>query len=161
MFTLELVMPRNLIAFLLHTFAAISSVAQEFDLEECYETAITQVAMNACSRMELTIAETELEAVFEKISEIYSDDQIVLEKLKISQDAWEALREANMDLRFPREYRGDYGSVFPLCWVSVSAAQVRERVEFLRLWVGGFEEGDACAGTAHAKNHIDQHRSDM
>jgi uncharacterized protein YecT (DUF1311 family) len=116
--------------------------------KQCLEVAVTQIEMDRCADVEFSTVDFELNRVYKKIQEIYKNDSVFLEKLKISQLAWIKLREADTELQFPHsEEPGYYGSVFPMCVSGYKTKLTLQRAEFLKQWLNGEEEGDACQGS--------------
>ena len=57
-----------------------------------------------------------------------------------------------MDALFPEEQkRLYYGSVFPMCWSMALTSLTNERIEKLKIWLTGIEEGDMCSGSIKIK----------
>jgi uncharacterized protein YecT (DUF1311 family) len=116
--------------------------------KQCLEVAVTQIEMNRCAGVEFSTVDFELNRVYKKIQEIYKNDSIFLEKLKISQLAWIKLRDANIELQYPHlEEPGYYGSIFPICVSGYKTKLTMQRTEFLKQWLNGKEEGDVCQGS--------------
>ena len=120
--------------------------AEESDT--CLEKAMTQIEMNACAGMSLKIADGELNRVYTAIQSRYANDKLFLKKLKIAQLAWIKLRDADFEMQFPHtKEQGYYGSIFPTCASSYKTELTLKRVAFLKEWLIGVEEGDACSGS--------------
>lgn len=116
--------------------------------KQCLEAAVTQLEMNRCADVEFTTADLELNRIYKKIQEIYKNDGVFLEKLKMSQLAWIKLRDADIELQYPHsEETGYYGSVFPMCVSENKTRLTMQRAEFLKKWLKGEEEGDVCKGS--------------
>jgi uncharacterized protein YecT (DUF1311 family) len=115
----------------------------------------TQVELNDCANAELEKADDELNRIYQKILAKYKGDVVFLGKFREAQRAWLKFRDAQFEARFPyagtsRE-RSEYGSVFPMCAGLYKAELTRSRVEELRQWLDGVEEGDACSGSLPIK----------
>ena len=114
----------------------------------CIETAMTQSSMNLCAGIRYKEADAELNRVYKKIKGIYKDDKLFLDKLKTAQLAWIKLRDADFDLQYPHKKEPRYyGSAFPMCATGYKARLTFQRVEFLKRWLVGVEEGDVCSGS--------------
>jgi|SRR5450432_2647229 len=108
----------------------------------------TQFDLNQRSEQGLANAEAELNRTYQKVRKIYSADPIFLRKLQRSQDLWKQFRDAEIEVEYPHtDKAGYYGSVYPMCVADYEAALTRERVEILKRWISGTEEGDVCAGS--------------
>jgi len=138
-------MKKVIVLLILMTFLSINHL---FAGEECLRTAMTQTEMNKCANIGYKEADSELNRVYKLIKEMYSDDEVFLEKLKIAQRAWIKLRDADFELQYPhKDERGYYGSVFPMCEDISKTELTLQRVAFLKRWLVGTEEGDVCSGS--------------
>lgn len=124
------------------------SVSFAEEPKSCLETAMTQMDMNKCAGVGYKEADAELNRVYKRIKAIYKDNVLFLDKLKTAQLAWIKLRDADFDLQYPHKNEPRYyGSVFPMCAASYKARLTLHRVEFLKQWLVGVEEGDVCSGS--------------
>lgn len=119
------------------------------ELPSCMANAQTQLKINQCAGINLLTARRTLEGVLEKIRHAYkSSSPEFLTKLDVSQKAWEESVKANMELKYPLEdKRLQYGSVYPMCASGFESRLVLARIEFLRAWLNGHEDGDVCSGS--------------
>lgn len=123
--------------------------------EKCIETAMTQVAMNKCSGINYKAADDELNRVYKKIKVIYQEDKIFLVKLQAAQKTWIKLRDADFEMKYPHaDQPRYYGSIFPSCANEFKIQLTLQRIEFLKLWLVGSEEGDVCSGSIMNKFSI-------
>lgn len=117
-------------------------------VESCFEKANTQLESNECAAKEYSAADAELNRVYKAILEKYKKDPLFIDKLRATQRAWLAYRDAEIDAKYPHAAEGSYyGSIFPMCDSLYKAQLTQERVEKLREWLDGAEEGDACSGS--------------
>jgi uncharacterized protein YecT (DUF1311 family) len=114
----------------------ICTAQQKKKVKSCWETALTQSAMNECAGQDLRAVETRLNNLLKKLG-IGADDQ--------AQKAWESYRDAQLEAIYPRENIGDYGSVYPMCLAKLRARLVEGRIRDLKAltWSG---EGEVCSG---------------
>jgi uncharacterized protein YecT (DUF1311 family) len=121
----------------------------------CWDKAQTQVEMNTCAGEEYKAADAELNRVYQAVLKKYKDDPKFLAKLRAAQRAWLAYRDAEEEAKFPHADESKtthyYGSIFPMCDAQYRAWLTNQRVEHLREWLNGTEEGDACAGSVETK----------
>ncbi|MFI3199800.1 MAG: lysozyme inhibitor LprI family protein [Methylococcaceae bacterium] len=116
--------------------------------KQCLEVAVTQIEMNRCAGVEFSAVDFELNRVYKKIQELYNNDSIFLEKLKMSQLGWIKHRDADIELQYPHsEEPGYYGSALSMCVSGYKTKLTMQRVEFLKQWLNGEEEGDVCQGS--------------
>lgn len=112
----------------------------------------SQAEMNESACQEFKKADAELNATYAKIRSEYKDDAAFLEKLQKAQKAWMAFRDAELEALYPAaDKAAEYGSVFPMCLCTAQAALTAQRVEQLKRWVDGVEEGDVCSGSVRVK----------
>ncbi len=103
-------------------------------------------ADNSCAEYEKSDAE--LNKAYKKILNDYKQDQVFLEKLKQAQKAWLAFRDAHVNAVYPEaDKQTEYGSAYGMCRCLVLKELTEVRVEQLKKWVDGVEEGDVCAGS--------------
>ena len=119
------------------------------ELPSCMANAQTQLEINQCAGINLLAARRTLESVLEKIRHAYtSASPEFLTKLDVSQKAWQESVKADMELKYPLEdKRLQYGSVYPMCASGFESRLVLARIEFLREWLNGHEDGDVCSGS--------------
>lgn len=116
---------------------------------------MTQSEINHCHGLDFEKADSELNRVYKLIQLVYSDNEEFLIKLKKSQRIWIQLRDSNHEMIFPlEEKRNEYGSVYPACSLGVNTTQTLERIEFLKQWLTGIEEGDVCSGSIKRPSQI-------
>mgnify|MGYP003149283223 FL=1 len=133
------------------------------ELPSCMENAQTQLEINQCAGINLLTARRTLESVLEKIRHAYkSASPEFLTKLDVSQKSWEESVKANMELKYPLEdKRLQYGSVYPMCASGFESRLVLARVEFLKEWLKGHEDGDICSGSIIHRHSIQRDCSNI
>ncbi len=125
-------------AFLIFiTFSALSSYGQ------------TQTELNLKASKQYKKADMELNSSYQKILKEYASQPLFIKKFKAAQRLWLQLRDAELAARFPEA--GSYGSVEPMCKVMYLEELTRERIKFLKTWLNGVAEGDACNGSVKLK----------
>lgn len=83
----------------------------------------------------------------------YKKNAPLIRKLKISQRAWIAYRDAQIEALYPApNKRAEYGSVYPMCRCNALATLTTQRADELKKWIDGAEEGDVCSGSIKVKN---------
>ena len=133
---------------ILIVFLFTSSFLSASEDKGCLENAMTQLKMNQCAGVEYKEADAELNRVYKKIREIYKDDKLFLKKLKKAQLAWIKLRDADLELEYPHSADPSYyGSSFSMCAAGHKTWLTLRRVEFLKRWLVGAEEGNICSGS--------------
>jgi uncharacterized protein YecT (DUF1311 family) len=122
------------------------------DEKDCLETATTQLERNQCATSYLKAVDDELNRVYQAVLSKYKDDQEFLDKLRNAQRAWLTFRDAELEAKFPfGDKQSHYGSVYPMCANRFLAQRTQERIQHLREWLDGTEEGDVCAGSVQYK----------
>ena len=116
-----------------------------------FSIAQTQYELNMDAKKKYETADRELNDVYNKILKEYKTDTSFIKNLKKAQRLWVQFRDAEMKVKFPDREPGYYGSVQPLCWSLYKEELTRERLNILKTWLDGFEEGDVCSGTVKTK----------
>lgn len=116
----------------------VSNAQQRKKPRSCWNTALTQVAMNECAGKELRASEAKLTALLKSLG-IGPEDRV--------QKAWEVYRDAQLEAIYPnpKENIAQYGSVYPMCFALLKAKLAEGRIRDLKaLTTSG--EGDVCFG---------------
>lgn len=87
--------------------------------------------------------------VYQRILKEYSSQATFIKNFKTAQRLWVQLRDAELAARFPES--GSYGTVEPMCRAGYLENLTRERIKFLKVWLDGIPEGDACNGSVKFK----------
>jgi uncharacterized protein YecT (DUF1311 family) len=113
----------------------------------------TQRETNADASAELQRAEAELTNVYQKALHYAETDptlkfqglsKTVVKNLRQAQKAWIVFRDAHLEAIFPAEKRY---SARPMAIAIVQTELTKARIEQLKGWAEGMEEGDITAGT--------------
>jgi uncharacterized protein YecT (DUF1311 family) len=98
-------------------------------------------------------ADTEMNAAYRQVLNKYKNEILFAARLKASQRAWIAFRDAHLESLYPQPNKLQaYGSVNPMCRCGVLAELTTERTKQLKRWLSGAEEGDVCGGSVRIKN---------
>src|SRR4030095_2568732 len=92
----------------------------------------------------------ELNFIYRKILYEYSADTQFIKNLKASERIWIQFRDAELNMMYPEDQV--YGSVLPMCRAMYLEALTRSRIDTLKLWLEGIEEGDVCSGSVRMKH---------
>ena len=96
-------------------------------------------------------AEKELNDVYDAVLARYAEDREFVTKLKRSQRAWVAYRDAELAALYPsKDKQASYGSMYETCSCDAQSQMIAQRIETLRQWLTGIEEGNVCAGSRRA-----------
>lgn len=140
---------------LLLLFLSVPICASADDTASCLKTAKTQLDMNRCTGLDYQAADNELNRAYKQILKVYSGEKKFLNKLKESQRAWIKLRDADLEMMYPEENkRVQYGSAYPMCVIGLNTKITLQRIEYLKGWLAGIEEGDVCAGSIKRPDDI-------
>jgi uncharacterized protein YecT (DUF1311 family) len=104
----------------------------------------TQHEMNADAFATLQRAETELTEVYQKALRYAENDPTLKQNLRQAQRAWIVFRDAHLEAIFPAKKRY---SARPMAAALVQTELTAARIEQLKGWAEGMEEGDLTAGT--------------
>nr|WP_234387189.1 lysozyme inhibitor LprI family protein [Aquimarina sp. Aq78] len=108
--------------------------------------------MNKDANNEYQKADTELNEVYQNILTEYKSDTIFIDRLKKTQRIWISYRDAELEMKFPaKNKQTEYGSVYPMCVSYFLKELTEERIEKLKIWLIGIEEGDVCSGSVKMK----------
>jgi uncharacterized protein YecT (DUF1311 family) len=130
------------------TGPAPAATAASSSGDKCMDNAQSQAAMDACASQSLAAADKELNQVYQQVLAKYASDKVFTAKLRTAQKAWVAFRDAELEARYPASDKSlQYGSVYPMCANNELEAMTRKRIEELRAWLKGTQEGDVCAGS--------------
>ena len=143
-------MPQAQVVHGQHRVAALvaGSAGSEENLEpDCYATAQTQLDLNRCAAASWSSAEKQMEAVYPAVLERHKQNQLFVDRLERSQDAWKAYRQAHPEAIYPNESRdqNSWGSIHAMCSSTVMEGKARQRIAELRQWLE--KRPDVCGGT--------------
>ena len=144
---------KRAILFLLSALLPLAATAQQ---PNCGNPG-TQLDINMCAGADFTKVDAELNSVWKSIQAKYKDQPLFLERLKASQRLWLQFRDAELEALYPvakgEDTNTQYGSMYPACYVGAKAKLTRQRIEQLKVWLDGAQEGDTCSGSI--KNSAD------
>ena len=108
----------------------------------------TQLEMSTDKNGTYQKSDIELNKVYQNILIGYKEDSIFIDRLKKAQRIWVSYRDAELEMKFPAENKqAEYGSNYPVCASQFLKELTDERIEKLKIWLTGIEEGDVCAGS--------------
>ena len=104
----------------------------------------TQGEINVCENKRYSRADAELNLIYKQLLRKYSTDKVVVQKLRLAEEAWIKYRDANIESLYPEEDKAlAYGSVYPMCRAMLLSSMTDQRIEFLRRMLKSVE-GDVC-----------------
>lgn len=112
----------------------------------------SQYEMNRDAYAEYQKADSELNAVYNRILQDYADDTAFIKNVKTAQRIWIQFRDAEMKMKFPEREPGWYGSIHPVCVAYYKKRLTEERTKTLQEWLTGFIDRDACNGSIKRRN---------
>lgn len=115
----------------------------------------TQVEMNKEAYSVFNKSDKQLNEIYQTILSEYKRDSTFIENLKKSQRIWIKFRDAEMKMKYPSYSNNVYGSIHPTCRALYLKDLTDKRIETLKEWVGGKEEGDVCNGSVKILEEID------
>ena len=115
------------------------------------DSAMTQGEMNYCAANAYKEADAKLNSVYKSILEAYKSDTAFIHNLRISEQLWIKLRDAELKVKFPEGPGHEYGSVQPMCMSMYLTDLTNDRTKYLQIWLDGIDEGDACTGSVRRK----------
>jgi uncharacterized protein YecT (DUF1311 family) len=111
----------------------------------------SQREMNQEAMNEYKKSESKINLVYQEILKTYKSDVAFLTNLRAAQRLWIQFRDAEMKALFPDRAPAHYGSVQPMCWWNSMTSLTNERIEKLKVWIDGTEEGDVCPGSVKVR----------
>lgn len=115
----------------------------------------TQAEMNKEAYVEFNKSDSQLNEIYQTIVSQYNKDTIFLDNLKKSQRIWIQFRDAELEMKYPKYSNNFYGSIQPTCRAIYLKELTDKRIETLKNWVSGTEEGDVCIGSVKIIEEID------
>ena len=112
----------------------------------------TQSELNEREHKKYVEVDRELNSTYQKILKEYKSYTIFIKHLKAAQKLWVQFRNAEMKMKYPERETGYYGSVQPMCWSIYLTQLTTERINVLKQWLVGIDEGDVCAGSVKTKS---------
>jgi uncharacterized protein YecT (DUF1311 family) len=120
--------------------------SQDKSFADCDKTAKTQADLTECGGSDYKRADDELNRTYQQLLKKAAGDPVAVEKIKASQRAWVAFRDAQIAALYPAEDKQrEYGTVFPMCADLALADLTRERTKMLERMLKP-TEGDVCGG---------------
>jgi len=131
----------------LQTIWAIVVVVSLFYMTaEAFAQTQKDIESDACASYRQS--DEELNTVYKTILAEYKNDKAFLAKLKKTQKAWLAYRDAHAASVYPaQDKQAEYGSMYATCYCTVQQELTTQRTEMLKQWIRGVEEGNVCAGS--------------
>jgi len=109
--------------------------------------AMTQESLQTCYCDRAQKADAQLNAVYQQLLKKNVADTLFTDKLKISQRAWLAFRDAQLEAIYPDpDPKAAYGSVFGMCYCMAQEELTLDRVKQLKRMLTS-REGDVCASS--------------
>ena len=112
----------------------------------------TQLEMNQQANDSYRKVNKELNEIYKQILTEYKTDTVFIKNLKSSQRIWITFRDAELKVKYPERETEYYGSIHPVCVANYLEKLTRERINTLKVWITGIEEGDCCSGSVKMKN---------
>ena len=112
----------------------------------------TQLEMNFAYLRAFQEADSILNSTYRQVQQIYGTDSLFLEDLKSAQRAWVTFRDAQMTMSYPKRDNSVLrGSIEPTCYWNEKTILTQDRINQLKQWIDGVEQGEACGGTRRMK----------
>ena len=115
----------------------------------------TQLEYNLEASKTYKKTDLELNQVYKRILNLYSNDTLFIKNLRTSQRNWIRFRDSEFKMRYP-EYTNEmrYGSMQPSCENHFLAKITSKRIKTLKLWLQGTSDGDGCSGSIKHVTHL-------
>jgi uncharacterized protein YecT (DUF1311 family) len=113
----------------------------------------TQSRMNQDACRNYEAADAEMNKVYQQVLIEYKKEAAFIQKLRTAQRLWVAFRNAHVESLYPKPNKlAAYGSTHPACRCLALTEITTARIEALKRWITGAEEGDTCSGSIKMKN---------
>ena len=97
-------------------------------------------------------SDAQLNKLYQKILVEYRKDKLFISKFRIAQRTWVAFRNAHVQEIFPEpDLVRAYGTINLPCRCEAMNELTQTRIQQLKKWVDGVEEGEVCAGSIKIK----------
>lgn len=114
----------------------------------------SQLDLNEGAARDFDAADEKLNKLYQLALKRHKGDALFLQKFQKAQQLWIAFRDAHMEALYPAtDKRGEYGSVYPMCYSIEMTVLTEARSEQLENWAHGVQEGDVCGGSYGIKDH--------
>lgn len=110
----------------------------------------TQAEMNTKAKTEYEKVDKDLNKVYQELIQDYKNDTVFIKSMKEAQRQWVKFRDAQVKMKYP-PYPNANASVLPICRYYYLKELTSFRVNELKQWVDGVEEGDVCSGSIKIK----------
>ena len=118
--------------------------------ETCWDTAGSQIELNACAGKGTDATRMEMEKVLAKIALAYKSEPSFLKHIERSQKAWMNWMYLEVEAHYPPDKTGFYpwGTVRPMCQLGLQSQFIMKRIRDLKAWLepSDREEGEVCGG---------------
>jgi len=115
----------------------------------------SQAEMNRQAYDEFNQSDRKLNEIYHAILSGYKSDTLFVKNLRKSQRIWIQFRDAEMEMKYPPYPGNFYGSIHSICRASFLKELTDRRIETLKVWLGGMEEGELCNGSVKTIKEID------
>lgn len=109
-----------------------------------------QLEIENNAKSEYERADLKLNQVYQKIIQVYKNDTVFIKSMKEAQRQWIKFRDAQVKMKYPPCLYAN-GSVLPMCRYYYLKELTSFRVNELKQWVDGVEEGNVCSGSIKIK----------
>lgn len=107
----------------------------------------TQTELTKASSEKYSKAYTELQKVYSEIENDYKNDTLFLSKLKTSQEIWLKFIAAEIEMKYPKPNKNNYGSMYSMCANGYLEKMTNERTKKLMEWLLPIPKGEVCVGS--------------
>ncbi len=113
---------------------------------DCDRAAQTQGDLTECGSSDYKAANDELNKTYQQLLSKASWDPVAVRKIRASQQAWIAFRDAQIAALYPAEDKQrEYGTVYSMCANLALADLTRQRTKMLKEMLSPVG-GDVCSG---------------
>ena len=103
-----------------------------------------QREMTEKAKNDYNMSENQLNTIYFQILKTHKSNPIFVKHFKKNQQIWTKLKKSEIELKYPKIRKSEYGSVLPMCkWIYLTKIN-KARIKKLNSWFEKAIEGDVC-----------------
>lgn len=107
----------------------------------------SQVEMNLDAEASYSKTKMKLDSLHQRIEKEYQNDSVFMNQFFESKKMWEEYKKSQVLMKYPENDPTRNGSVFNTCYYSYLEKLTQQRMDVLKDWISGANEGDCCSGS--------------
>lgn len=140
------------IVLALSLFACNEDYSINKSIAKIDEAEKSQVEMNLDAEASYSKTKMKLDSLHQRIEKEYQNDSVFMSQFFESKKMWEEYKKSQVLMKYPENDPTRNGSVFNTCYYSYLEKLTRQRMDVLKEWINGANEGDCCSGSVKILN---------